>query len=255
MTRQPNGAQPIDEELRIEVIDRPEDIEAGFDCAANAFGRQTCDAIWMAMNPEWDKTGPEGRPRAVARMVEQWRSISHDSDGNANTIFLKATLPSQGGRVVVGMAIWTQLSMVEGLGNRPSDDLRSTLDLERLYPNNEAEQRYLCQVYHSLVKRRIEVVREKETSQQPSLLHLELCAVDPAYQRKGIASRLVQWGLDEAERRGGLEATTEASSMGRHVYRRLGFHDEGSDIEYDVDSEFIPRERPSNVFMRTGTSQ
>ncbi|OTA93715.1 hypothetical protein M434DRAFT_21308 [Hypoxylon sp. CO27-5] len=254
MTHQPEGNQPIDGELLVEVIDRPEDIEAGFDCAANAFGRQTRDAIWMAMNPEWDKTGPEGRPRAVARMVEQWRNISHDSDGNANTIFLKATLPSQGRRIVVGMAIWTQLSMVESRGNRPSDELRSTLDLEKLYPNNEAEQRYLCQVYRSFVKRRIEVVREKETSQQPSLLHLELCVVDPAYQRKGIASKLVQWGLDEAERRGGLEATTEASSMGRHVYGRLGFHGEELDIEYHIDSEFIPRERPSNVFMRTGTS-
>ncbi|OTA69086.1 hypothetical protein K449DRAFT_460643 [Hypoxylon sp. EC38] len=120
--------------------------------------------------------------------------------------------------------------------------VRSTLDLEKLYPNNKAEQRYLCQVYCSNIPATITTPPQ-------------LCVVDPAYQRKGIASKLVQWDLDEAERRGGLEATTEASSMGRHVYGRLGFHGEGLDIEYYVDSEFIPRERPSNVFMRAGTSQ
>ncbi|KAI1381875.1 hypothetical protein F4677DRAFT_399974 [Hypoxylon crocopeplum] len=241
-----------EEELWIEVISRAEDIVAGFDCACLAFGDQTHDAIWMAMNPEWDKTGAEGRSRAAARMVEQWRQTTHDSDGNANTVFLKATLPGQGGRLVVGIAIWAQLSMVKGRGDRPSDDLRSTLDLEALYPGNEAEQRYLCQVYRSFVKRRVEVVREKEGSRLPSVMQLQLCVVDPAYQRMGIASKFVQWGLDEAQRRGGLEAITEASGMGRSVYARLGFHGEGSDIKYDVDDEFLSRDRPANLFMRTG---
>lgn len=80
---------------------------------------------------------------------------------------------------------------------------------------------------------------------------LDMCAVDPVYQRKGIARELVQWGLDEARRRGGLEAITEASSMGRHVYEKMGFQAEGPDIEYAVDSEFESRKRPSNIFMRT----
>ncbi|KAI1407034.1 hypothetical protein F5Y13DRAFT_175809 [Hypoxylon sp. FL1857] len=253
---QPAGTGLMDGELRIEVIDRPEDIEAGFDCAANAFGNQAHDTIWMGFYPEWNKTGPEGRTRAAGRLIKQFHNVTYDSDGNANTVFLKATLPdSQGQRIVVGMAIWLQLSMVEGRGNRPSDDLRSSLDLEMLYPNNEAEQRYICQLYRSLVKRRVEVTREKETSQPPAIFHLGSCSVDPTHQRKGIATKLVQWGLDEAKRRGGLEATTEASSMGRHVYQHLGFHGEGPDIEYHVDSEFLSRERPSNLFMRTGASQ
>ncbi|KAI0834094.1 hypothetical protein F5Y06DRAFT_279853 [Hypoxylon sp. FL0890] len=233
MTQQPSGTRTMDGELRIEIMDLPEDVEAGFACAANAYGKQARDFIWTCMKP----------------------GISYDSDRNANTVFIKATLPREGQRVIVGMAIWFQLSMVEGRGIRPSDDIRSSFDLEKLYPNNETEQRYLSQLFRSIVKRRIEVAREKETSQPPSMFHLGLCAVDPAYQRRGIASKLVQWGLDEAKRRGGLEATTEASSMGRHVYERLGFRGEGSDIEYQVDSEFISRERPPNLFMRTGISQ
>lgn len=252
------GTRLTDDEPWIEVIDQPEDVVKGFDCCCKAFGEQIHDAIWIAMNPEWNLDGPEGRPRAAARMVEQWRRITYDSRGYANTIFLKATLPDateKGQRIFAGLAIWVQLSMVEGRGERPSDDLRSDLDLNALYPGNYTEQRYLCQVYRSFAKRRVEVVKEKAVSQSPALMHLQLCVVDPSYQRMGIASRLVQWGLDEAQRRGGLEAITEASSMGRHAYARLGFHDEGGlDIEYKVDNEFLSRDRPPNLFMRTGTS-
>ncbi|KAI1767296.1 hypothetical protein GGR53DRAFT_518537 [Hypoxylon sp. FL1150] len=243
--------------LRIEVIDRPEDVIEAFECTCKAFGEQVHDAIWIAMNPEWDKTGSEGRPRAAARLVEQWRSITYDSQGRPNSIYLKATCPDpadSGRRVFAGLAIWAQLSAVKGHGDAPSDDLRSSLDLEALYPVNEAERRYLSQVHRSFAKRRCEFVRERATSQPPSVMHLQLCAVDPAYQRRGIASKLVQWGLNEAKRRGGLEAITEASSMGRHVYARLGFHGEGQDIKYEVDNEFQSRDRPSNLFMCTETS-
>ncbi|KAI1462164.1 hypothetical protein F4805DRAFT_453395 [Annulohypoxylon moriforme] len=255
MSDQTLSIKPKEEEVVIEVISDPNDVIAGFDCAANAFGKQTRDAIWIATNPEWDKDGPDGRARAAARMVEQWHLITSNDDGNANSVFLKATLPKDGHRVVAGMAIWTQFSMVKGRGVQPPDDPSKTLGLERLYPDDEVEQRYLRQLFRSFMKRRYEVIKEKEASQLPSLMHLELCVVDPAYQRKGIASKLVQWGLDEAQRRGGLEATTEASSMGRHVYKRLGFRAEGPDVEYHVDSEFLSRERPPNVFMRTGTGQ
>lgn len=181
MTHESVSPGLAEEEPRIEVIDRPEDIIAGFDCACKTFGEQTHDAIWMAMNPEWDRTGPDGKQRAAARMVDQWRRITYDNQGNANTIFLKATVSCQGERVVAGMAIWAQLSMVEGYGERPSADLRSDLDLDALYPDDEAEKRYLCQVYRSLVKRRVEVVQEKVSSHPPSLMHLQLvCSIIPS---------------------------------------------------------------------------
>ena len=40
--------------------------------------------------------------------------------------------------------------------------------------------------------------------------------------------------------------------MGRHVYEKLGFHQEGGEVEYDVAEEFKNRPLPSNIFMRTG---
>ncbi|KAI1478380.1 hypothetical protein F4774DRAFT_165879 [Daldinia eschscholtzii] len=253
MAEQPTKAKAVGEEPRIEVIDREEDIIAGFNCSCNAFGNQVHDNLWIAMNPGWDT--PEGRARAAAKLVEKWRNVTYDTQGNVNTIFLKATVSDQGRPVVAGLAVWEQLSIVEGHGERPPDDQRIASDVEALYPNDEVEKRYLFQVLRSFVKRRVEVVKEKATSHPPAVMHLRSCAVDPAYQRRGIAQKFVQWGLDEAKRRGGLEAITEASSMGRLVYSRLGFRPEGPDMEYEVDSEFVSRDRPPNLFMRTGISQ
>lgn len=240
-------------DLRIELADSAEDIERGFHCACETFGRQTADGIWIAMNPGWDT--PAGYERGVKGMTERWRGVANDLDGNPTIAFVKATLPDperDGARVTVGMAIWVQASVVEGRGLPPIEDFSLATDLNALYPDNPAEQKYLCQLDYSLHKRRIEVVKEKATSDSPAVMVLDFCVVDPAYQRRGIASKLVQWGLDEAKRRGGLEAITEASSMGRHVYNRLGFQQEGPEIEYVVDEQFKDRKRPSNIFMRTG---
>lgn len=218
-----------DDEVRIEVIDRAEDIVEGFHAVAEAFGRQARDAIWTSLNPGWDDvvseggSGGGGRARCASRMVDRWRARTHDRDGNANTVFLKATVPDkedpQSRVVVVGLAVWVQASFVEGRGEPPEDDLRRAADLDALHPGDEREQRFLAQCYRSLVRRRVEVVREKASSYSdsdsdsdsesdsdpPAVFVLDLCAVDPAYQRRGIASRLVRWGLEEAAagRRGG----------------------------------------------------
>ncbi|KPM39694.1 hypothetical protein AK830_g6871 [Neonectria ditissima] len=242
------GSNPSD--LRIELITNAEDIAASFDCTCKTFGSQTHDGIWIAMNPGWDT--PEGRAKGIQRMAQRWAAVARDDDGELNTMFLKATLPDpqrSGERALVGVAIWVQASTIQGRGDIPAEDLRTAMDLEAVYPGNEAEQRYACQLDRSLHRRRIEVIREKATASPPAVMVLDLCVVDPAFQGRGIAKKLVQWGLDEARRRGGLEAVLEASSMGRHVYAKLGFRQE-MEIEYHVDAEFADRDRPSNVFMR-----
>ncbi len=187
-----NGAK---DEPRIEVIDSAEDFVEGFDAVAEGFGRQARDAIWMSLNPGWDDVSPGGgRARCAARMVERWRATTRDRDGNANTVFLKATVPvavpdrkspavggplqqqQQQGRTVAiaGLAIWVQASFVEGRGEAPTDDLRRTTDLEALYPGDEREQRFLAQCFRSLVGRRVEVVREKAGAEPPAVMVLDL---------------------------------------------------------------------------------
>lgn len=237
-------------DVRIALHERDEDVAQAFDCAVATFGRQTQDGVWIAMNPGWDT--PEGKAKSVERLAKGWRDSSKDSSGNLITSYLKATLPDEnGGERVVGFAIWKQLSAVEGHGEIPADDAKKLEIAGDIYPDNETERRYLYQITRSLSRQRGAVAREKVGADHPAIMVLDLCVVDPAVQGRGIAKKLVRWGVDEAKRRGDLELVTEASAMGRGVYAKFGFQQEGPPIEYAVDAEFADRERPSNIFMRT----
>ncbi len=105
--------------------------------------------------------------------------------------------------------------MVDGYGDAPTNDIDKVMDVKALYPGNATEQEYLRQLLRSFHARRVEIANEIASSSSPALMILDLCAVDPTFQRLGVATKLVQWGLDEAKRRGGMEATLEASSMGK----------------------------------------
>ncbi|KAJ7181603.1 hypothetical protein C8R43DRAFT_1229432 [Mycena crocata] len=239
------------DQTRIEAIGNTTDIVQCFHLGCETFGKQTRDGIWDSMNPAWDT--PDGKARGAERMVQRWSSITKDRNGDPNTIFLKATLPDperEGERIMAGMAIWVQASVVEGYGEAPVEDFSKAMDLESIYPGNTKEQLYLCQLDRGFHRRRVEVVKEKATASPPAVMVLDCCTVSPAFQRRGIAAQLVQWGLDEAQRRGRLECLTEASSMGRTVYAKLGFIAEEPEIDYGVDAEFADRNRPSNLFMR-----
>ncbi|PYI35385.1 hypothetical protein BP00DRAFT_422401 [Aspergillus indologenus CBS 114.80] len=249
------NAESTREMLRVEPITDPADFDRFFQITALAFGHQVQDGVWCAMNPGWDTL--EGQKSGSARFAARWSSTTTDQQGRPNTLFLKAVIPhpegsAAGDEEIAGVAVWVQASQLPGYGDAPVVDIGEAMDLEALIPGNPAEQRYLRQVVFGLQRRRIEYVREIAGTDSPAVLVLDLCAVDPAFQRRGVATQLVEWGLREARERGGLEAVLEASSMGRHVYRKLGFEQDGGEFVYEVDEEFRDRQRPSNVFMRTG---
>ncbi|KAF4447505.1 gnat family acetyltransferase [Fusarium austroafricanum] len=229
----------------IEPITNPEDFTGAFKAVANAFGHQTHDGVWIAFNPGWDTL--EGAKAGAQRLADRFSSITNNRDGQPNTIFVKATVDG----IIAGLAIWQQASVVQGYGDPPNENLRAGNFLEKLYPGNETEQRFLVQADKSLFGRRWEIIKESATASPPALFVMDLCAVDPQFQRKGIATKLVQWGLDEAKRRD-LEVITEASTMGRKVYLKMGFKQEGGETVYDMDDEFKGRDLPSNVVLRTG---
>jgi GNAT superfamily N-acetyltransferase len=253
MANQSTPSQQPQDETKVEVVTNPSDFLGVFNCTAEAFGHQTHDAIYAVLNPGWDT--PEGREAGARRFEERWRTATKNKNGEPNTVFLKATVPDPedaSKERIAGMAIWHQASFVPGYGEEPPavEEPEASLHL------SPSERKYAAQVFTSLHRRRRELTREKaETDPQlPAVFVLDMCAVDPRFQRRGIAGKLVQWGLDEARRRGGLECVTEASVMGRAVYLKKGFKmEEGAgEIAYEVDEEFKGLERPSNVFLRTG---
>lgn len=241
------------DDIVIAPVETEQDIRQANYCVSEAFGRQAKDAVWILMNPGWDtKDGQAGHAEG---MIKRWKSGTFNKDGQPNKIYLKATVPdpeNPGQRRVAGMAIWQQFSEVEGYGDKFTGDMA-----EALAKLDDTNRRFADQMFKSLWKRRISYIKEvseqKDRSSPPAIFTLDLCAVDPAFQRRGIAGKLVQWGLDEAKRRGNLECTTEGSAMGRAVYRKLGFKDEGEgDIVFEVDDEFKDWDKPPNVFLRTG---
>lgn len=241
-------------DVLIDVIDNEQDFTTAFAIISKCFGHQTNDAFWQAMNPGWDT--PKGAAAGTSRMVKRWQSVTNNKSGKPNTVHLKATVPdpqNPGQRVIAGIAIWAQHSMIDGMGDKPSTDINTAANLEELYPGNEAEQRFLRQCFASFVSKRVKTLEEKATTSSPATFSLDLCVVDPDFQRRGIANKLVEWGLEEARKRGGLESTTEGSAMGRFVYQKLGFKPV-EEVVYHVDAEFQDRKLPPNLFMRTGAS-
>jgi GNAT superfamily N-acetyltransferase len=242
------------DEPRVGLVENEEDLVQGFYSISEAFGRQCNDAIWTSVYPGWDT--PAGQKEGAAKLIKRWKATKTNKFGDANTVFLKATVSidedGEKKEKIAGLAIWQQCSFVDGYGDPPINDLGD--DIKTLEP---AEQRFASQMFGSLWKRRIAYTREKQNADPPAIFVLDLCAVDPAYQGRGAAKKLVQWGLDEAKRRGNLECTTEASSMGRGVYMKMGFQPEGElkDMEFEVDEEFKDRKPPPNVFLRTWATQ
>lgn len=239
-------------DILVQPVDSPDDFTQIYHCISEAFARQIKDSIWIAMNPNWDTA--EGQKKGALKLLKGWQGATINKDGLPNTVILKATLldPQDGFKPrIVGAAIWTQASFVAGYGDPPTD---SPAALATLAPN---ERRFASQMYRSLWRRRVSLAREKEKSDPPAIFTLDTCAVDPAFQRRGIAGKLVTWGLEEAKRRGDLECTTEASPMGRVLYKRLGFGAEGKgeDLVYEVDEEFRDRDKPEILFMRTWSGQ
>ncbi|OAG20377.1 hypothetical protein CC77DRAFT_1040935 [Alternaria alternata] len=243
---------PNNNDVIIAPFETEQDFRQGQHCLSEAFGHQAKDAVWRLMTPGWDTE--EGQTKHAQTLMKRWQSTTTNKNGQPNAIYLKATLPDpdkQGERRVVGMAIWKQLSFVEGYGDPFSSDMTAAL-----VDYDEKNQRFATQMFNSLWKRRIAYMHEVEKSDRnpPAIFTLDICAVDPAYSRRGIATKLVEAGLVEAKKRGNLECTTEGSAMGRAVYRRLGFKDEGTgDIEWEVDEEFKTWDKPPNVFLRTAS--
>lgn len=241
-----------EDDTQVAVITDSADISAVLDVTFECFGKQVPDAILDALNPEWNT--PDGHQRALARWTKRFEAPpTYTKDGDPTKLYLKATATdSSGNRRIAGYAVWLQLSSTEGYGDPPMLNPREVMNLTELYPNDPDEAEYLCIMLDNLSKQKHALLEEQSNAAIPAIMALDLCVVHPDFQRRGIATKLVQWGLDEAERRGGLVSCMEASTMGRTVYAKLGFKQEGPEIDYKVNgAKFAKNGMPSNIFMRT----
>ena len=252
-------------ELRIEVVQDPKDLHGIYDVQCDAFGRQTDDAFWCLMNPGWDT--PEGKALAMSLLEGRFNSTTKDRNGHPNAVFVKATLPRSDGsdlRDIIGFAIWVQFSAFPGneFGDLPVEDLAKVMDLGKLYPGNETQQKLCARLDACLHRQRTQVIKDKaqaaeaarQRGEEPpstSVFALDICAVSSAAQGKGAGKALVQWGINEARARGDLECVVEASPMGRRVYEKFGFRQVGGFIHYEVEPHLADRFQDTNVFMRT----
>ena len=64
-------------------------------------------------------------------------------------------------------------------------------------------------------------------------VYLKVLAVDPEYQRKGVGTKLLAYGLDLADKLE-LPAFLEGSPHGKALYNRVGFEDRGWVENFDV---------------------
>lgn len=240
-----------DLDLKIEVVSTAEQAKLGFGPMCAAFGRQTADAIFSGLNPGWDT--PLGRQQAEERFAARFATRTFTVDENPTAVFLNATVidPASQERVVAGTAVWEQTSAVAGHGDLPPEDPVTDLGVSAIYPDDPVKQKFWADVLMSMHAQRYQLAKDMAGASLPAFFALDICAVDPRFQGHGIGKKLVEWGLEEAKRRGNMEAVTEGSVMGRRVYQKLGFEQEGPEIVYNVDASLLGKPLPSNVFLRT----
>lgn len=235
------------EEVRIELIKDENEMKDYFLCQYETFGMQTKDGFWASMNPNFETE--EGRERSIEGVKKRFqKSSAHNGVGHS--WFLKAIVKDleTGKETIGGIATWTEMMQSR---NPVPTEFDQTI-LKKMYPENEKEQRFAQQMFQSFVKRRGELVKEAGKEGR-SVMVLDICVVRPNFQRRGLASLLVKWGLRKAEELGqdgqSIECITEASSMGKPVYLKLGFQPE-MELEFKVDEEFKDRQRPPNTILR-----
>ncbi|KAK6002575.1 hypothetical protein QM012_001325 [Aureobasidium pullulans] len=139
---------------------------------------------------------------------------------------------------VVGLAIWAL---------QPSARTQKQIDKEAAEegPHNHAPGANGALV--DAMDAAMTVSKKKHIGLEP-YLYLKVLAIDPAYQRRGVGSLLLDHGLAIADRCG-IQAYLEATKAGRPLYARYGFEDREY-MDFDV-VKYAPaaKDDPPHEFM------
>jgi len=146
---------------------------------------------------------------------------------------------------VVGYALWWEITTNEN-DNKSSDEQSDSAngsqdDLEGSIPSPSSEERpsnMIVELYTRVHEILAEMRKNLIKSDVDKLWYLGALGVHPDYLGKGIASRLVNWGV-ELEETAGLPAYLESTPMAVGLYRKLGFVELGKTMILEDDEYYL----------------
>lgn len=168
---------------------------------------EICSLAFDRNEPYFDATYPKhwtesGRHQGGER-------FTHTKNSDPHTTYLKAFDASTG--EILGMAKWN-------IYDDHIPDFDKAHDEKEDYWDNDDEKAFseaLAKVFYD--ERNAAITRTGG-----KILCLDILAVDPEYQRKGVGAALVKWGADKADAMG-YEAVVESSPFGKGLYLKHGF--------------------------------
>lgn len=185
--------------MQVHVLEADEsDMLRLFEIASLAFGQT--EPFWNATWPQhWTEAG---RQTGTERFLDTKRSNPHAK-------YMKAVHSSSG--KILGVAKWSIITNENPKYDKPRTSQVDDMDQDE----TKSYQQYLATQFFA--ERRDAIARSNN-----NIMCLDILAVDPSYQRRGIACALVAWGTRTADGTD-LEIIVEGSAAGRNVYEKHGF--------------------------------
>ncbi|KAK3674709.1 hypothetical protein LTR78_005431 [Recurvomyces mirabilis] len=174
------------------------DMDRIFEIASLAFDHN--EPLWDVFWPQhWEA---EGRKKGAERMRETRNTDAH-------TKYIKAVDTETG--VIMGMSKWSIYA------NNTLPDMGEIKYIKNFWKDDE-ELAFATAMTGLFVEERNAAIK----ASGGNLVSLDILAIDPKYQRRGVGGKLVEWGTDKADELG-VEAVVESSVFGKGLYEKHGY--------------------------------
>ncbi|PMD37424.1 hypothetical protein L207DRAFT_514697 [Hyaloscypha variabilis F] len=147
--------------------------------------------------------GPHTAPLAASRHTALFHT-------DPSAIYYKATLSTG---QIIGMAKWNLFKTAGPHFPWPTSGFAPDANVE-----------LLNWFFGSLDEKRNAFMDAREGVKEKGYLYMAILGVHPGFQRMGVGKRLLEWGLEMADREG-LECWIEASPAGKGLYEKLGWRE------------------------------
>jgi len=138
--------------------------------------------------------------------AERMRTIKNT---DPQTTFLKAVDEDTGD--IMGMAKWNVYDnhLPDPTKKKPMGD----------YWENDDEKLFASHMIEIFIVERNAAIKNSNGN----LVSLDILTIDPAFQRRGVGGKLVEWGTSKADKMG-VDAVVESSVFGKGLYLKHGFN-------------------------------